>query len=311
MRISNFKLLTGGRDGIEVWAEEYIDAGDYKCVYTVHRTRKIPLSDSLIEDVQKLKYFFLNLTAHWIQPYSNHYSSIDKKLLEVPAEDPKKTHLIIKDIWNRVTITGAAYTDNGFVLTGTLEITENKKMGFATPHITEEDDIGFFTDCMETLHEAARAVSKYFRTYSLPLETARKVLPEEAKTMSPDELVNKAMEKFADEGAVILVRDQENIGESEEEPGTVLHENTGSIDGKNLPEAKGEKSQPGKDDGPFGKPASDKGFGADVSGEAARDRQDGDSGPPGDMSNLEHSENMGIVEEQNNNNQQPQEEEDW
>jgi len=342
MKILKFKLISNGRDGITVDATETINTGKWKVSDHVQRTRKMPISDELTDLIQRLKYYYLNLTGHWISPYSNFYDDVNKKLLPVPSESPKPAHMTVKDIWSKTLVTGARIEKDGFLITGTVESVEGKKVGITTATITESDDIGFYADCLAVLHDIAEGISEYFSSHEISIDQAKRLLPEEAKTMTADELIEEAMKRFIDDDYFVM----KGIKQDEK---AELNTGTGSIDSKDKPEAetvkeektvtqdqknkdikahvegnKGEQEgsfvgsaegtpidptkQTAKAKEPFGKPAAN--IPADVSGNVATKAEEGAANESqGDMSGLEHSENMGIVEDENQNN--TQKEDDW
>ena len=49
MQIKKFKLSDGGRGGVEIEANEYLKSGKMKIQDNVKRTRKIPLSNDILD----------------------------------------------------------------------------------------------------------------------------------------------------------------------------------------------------------------------------------------------------------------------
>lgn len=330
MKIMKFKLLNGGLDGIELEAKEYLASGKFQIVDDVKRTRRIMLSDELIDEVKKLKYFFLNLTGHWIPPFNAYYDTEAKRINPV-GDEPSKAHLLLKDLWNKVTVTGAKANGEGFLLTGKIEAVEGKQMGLTTVFVTSDDDIGFFTEAMQVLDDVAVGISEYIRTQAIPIEEAKMKVPSkliEGKT--DDEIGQIAADYMMKKGAIIMMNggtEPDQLPESTENEETV-HKSTKSIDSKNQPEAESvaetkadKKSVPEPDDNPdkghddsdgaegtegdspgdvkkepFGQPAAS--IPADVSGDVPEPAKGADDGPKGqDLTAMEHSENMGISTE--------------
>lgn len=235
MKILNFKLINGGRDGIEIKADEHLDSGKFKIVDKVNRTRKIPLSDSLIEDIRQLKYYFLNLTGHWIPPYSNYYDTENKQLLPIPTEgEVKKIQLHLRDLWNKTEITGATSKNGGFVITGKIETVEGKYIGLATPLITSADDVSFYSECMEILNGIADGIVNYISTYQLSIESQQKLFEQkDLDSMSKDDIAELAIEKLQARGAIIMMSDASEIPDHIE--GKTISDK--HIDGNNVVES--------------------------------------------------------------------------
>ena len=324
MKIMKFKLLNGGKDGIEIEAKEYLASGKFQIVDDVKRTRRIMLSDELLLEIKKLKYFFLNLTGHWIPPYTNYYDAESRILLPLAAEGGKAQRLL-KDLWNKVVVTGAKANGEGFLLTGTIEVIEGKKMGLSTPFVTSDDDLGFFTEAMEVLDKVAKGIADYVHTQAIPIEEAKASVPAkliEGKTDA--EIGEIAAEYLMQKGAIVIMNGSNTPDELSETTGdqTEVHESTKSIDSKHQPEAESadndsegegkamsssdrsegnegdeesskepEAENPKKE--PFGKPAAS--IPADVSGDIpVKAEGDSDNKTGEDLSSLEHSQNMGI-----------------
>lgn len=324
MKIMRFKLLNGGKDGIEIEAKEYLASGKFQIVDDVKRTRRIMLSDELLLEIRKLKYFFLNLTGHWIPPYTNYYDTESRTLLPIDAEGGK-AHRLLKDLWNKVVVTGAKANGEGFLLTGTIEVIEGKKMGVSTPFVTSDDDLGFFTEAMEVLDKVARGIADYVHTQAIPIEEAKASVPAkliEGKTDA--EIGEIAAEYLMQKGAIVIMNGSntpDELPEGTDDHGEV-HESTKSIDSKEQPAAEevGSDDKSGDERSeategsdpepeaepepepkadtekkePFGKPAAS--IPADVSGEIPKPAEAVEAGGPKgeDLSSLEHSQNMGI-----------------
>lgn len=346
MKIMKFKLLNGGLDGIELEAKEYLASGKFQIVDDVKRTRRIMLSDELIDEVKKLKYFFLNLTGHWIPPFNSYYDAEAKKILPI-GDEPSKAHLLLKDLWNKVTVTGAKANGEGFLLTGKIEAVEGKQMGLSTVFVTSDDDIGFFTEAMQVLDDVAVGISEYIRTQAIPIEEAKQKVPKKLIEGKTDEEIGQiAAEYMMKNGAIIMMNGNNEPDQLPEKTGedATVHESTKSIDSKNQPEAKEDVSESkddqrgkvGDNDGsegnggvqqsdeaenqsdaksakkePFGQAAAS--LPADVSGEIAQPAKKSDDGPKGqDLTSMEHSENMGIeTEGKDMDPKEEGEEDDW
>jgi hypothetical protein len=326
MHISKFKLIRGGLDGVVISAIEPIPCkGNMLILDEVQRTRKVTLSSELREKIQNLKYFYLNLTSHWIPPY-NKYFDLNKyvpNIVDTTAEMPQGQTLL-HDIWNHTEITGVSVTDHGFVITGAIETVELKKIGIVTPYITEEDDVSFFITAMDKINEIMKDLVFNLENNMLPAHESKETLmalniPTEEK-MTEDEVLEKVINRLMDRGAVILMDDsgspQKEIQEKSEgksEKKTKVHTNTKSIDSHNMPDAveTTEKTTEEANEEKNGTPtpevirkpssstlASEKGF-PDLSGDRPSPNEGSQEFIPdgGSLEHLEFSDNMGISQE--------------
>jgi len=263
MNIMKFKLLNEGNDGIVVEAKEYLASGHFKIVDDVKRTRKVMVSDELKKEVNKLKYFLLNLTGHWIAPYSKFYDNQSYSILPITDAEPSKVHLLLKYLWNIISVTGAKATKKGFLLTGTIEAVEGKKMGFSTPFITADDDIGFFSEAQTVLDNIAKEISGYLRAQAIPIDQAIKELPEELKSgKNKDEIVEAVFEYMMKRGAIIMMDNEASdtmLNENNNEDESVLHKSTRTIDAKLQQEAKNDDSEEEESDQEQSEPDPDNG----------------------------------------------------
>lgn len=329
MKILNFKLLGEGRDGVTVNAKEYFDTnGPYKIPDVVTRTRRIPISDGLFENVQRLKYYFLKITGHWIRPYSDFYNEVEKTINPVSTE-PKPAHLTLKSIWNKVVITGGRISENGFLITGTIEVCEGKKMGLSTPMLTDDDGLEYFHDCYDIIGEIIVGISDYFNSLVLEYDQAKRLLPKEAETMTPEELIEMALARFSEDGGIVLMNKEpgEKEEETQKKEKTITQEEKNQdirdyveeqevesesmTDGPKRSNPVSDKLSPIKAKEPFGKPAAT--IPADISGEIPMPVEENatTSETVGDLSNLEHSENMGIQEDIEESESRSAENDEW
>jgi len=316
MKILKFKLLDEGRDGIVVEAKEYLAAGQFKIVDDVKRTRRINISDELKKEIDKLKYFFLNLTGHWISPYSKYYDKESFTLLKIEGSEPPKPQLLLKELWQKTFVTGAVASGNGFIITGMIETVENKKLGLATPFITEDDDIGFYTECMDVLEKIVVSISKYLRSQAIPIEDARKLIPQELlEGKTTDEVVQIVIDKLEDKGAIIMMSKEDALPEKTDEKKVEVHTNQANIDGDNVNAAEEitddqiQKENIKKN--PYGQPASEGEFKADLSQDTARPKGDAQSNQ-GDMSSLEYSDQVtGNIEDPDTEKPLDETEDNW
>ena len=238
MKLKKFSLINGGRGGIVIEADEYLASGNnHQIIDDVKRTRKLPLSYDLLTEVDGLKYYFLVLTGHWIDSYNKYYDSELKMPKPFGDEEASKVHAILKSLWDRTTITGAAADYKGFTLKGTVSVIDKKPVKISTPKITDEDDFGFYEECLTVLDVIAEGVCGYIKEHQLSLDDARQSLViEGADDKTEDEITQEVIKKLEASGAIILLNEDMAPDALEENNGTTVH-NSGSLDKDNLQEA--------------------------------------------------------------------------
>jgi hypothetical protein len=320
MQVTKFKLVNGGLGGIEIKAKEFLGNGNMSIVDNVNRERKIMPPDSLLKEIKKLKYYFLNITNHWIPPFNQNFDKETMTILSSPAEGTGKSYEILKSLWQKTNITGASTKDSGFVITGEIEVLENKKMGLSTPHITVEDDLGFFLECVNVLNNISNEISSFISSYTIPIEQAKQTLSqEEMEGKSEDEIMETFMDYAQKRGMIVMMSsDQDSIVENNNDNNPEVHQ-SGTIDSHEQEEAESEdqsednnkediqEEEPSetvstnKDEkvNPFGAPAAD--IPADLSGDVPQYKDGGseENVPGTELESLEHSEMMGVDDADN------------
>lgn len=248
MNISKFKLRSGGLDGVIIEGIEKMPHNNMMYLDDVSRTRKVPLSDELRDKIQNLKYFYLNLTSHWIPPFNKYFDLKEYKLLPIVLVNDQvpQGQSILHDIWNHTKITGVTIKNGGFVITGEIEVVEGKKLGVATPFITEEDDLSFYMDAIKKIEDIMEDLSNAIETRALPMpkDKAQMMIsfgekPEDVESLSMDEIEQKLVNRLIDKGAIIMMDENafqhKEIGDGSSK--STLNTNTKSIDSNNMPEA--------------------------------------------------------------------------
>jgi hypothetical protein len=301
MDIIKFKLIAGGRGGIEVTAKEFLSSGKFQIVDDVKRKRKLPLSEDLINEVKKLKYYFLHLTSHWIPVYDQYFDKETYTLLPLELPEPKKAQLVLKELWNKTEVTGAKSSIAGFLLTGKIESIKDKFIDLTTPFVDEDDDFGFFEEAIEVLNKVSKGIGEYILTHQLSIESGKQDLPDDVLTSkSKDEIAALVEQRFMDRGAIIMMSDSNELPDHQDD--IILHQSKNGIDKSSIKHAEiieeeKEEEQPEESSlleeefkeyvpqpekvNIFGPPA------AVISGEKSVETI------PEDLSNLEYSENTG------------------
>ena len=242
LQISKFKLIDQGRGGIEIEGREsMVMQGGYAVIDKIKRERRLMLAPDVIAKIQELKYFFFNLTAHWLPPFNKYYDLTNHRLAELEIDENgqmKQGQSMLRNLWSRTDITGISYKNGGFVITGKIESVEGKCVVINTPFITENDDIGFFSDTIDKIDECIKLVIEYIDRKELPAYDPKTVLTkEEMGDEDINSLSKKVVDKLIDKGLIVLVNDSADDYPKLPFNGTIVHDGTGSIDGDNIPDA--------------------------------------------------------------------------
>jgi hypothetical protein len=247
MNISKFKLLEGGLSGVRIESIEKMPHENMMFLDDVSRTRKVPLSDELRAKIQNLKYFYLNLTSHWIPPFNAYFDLQEYKLGPLVEKDGKQPQgqTLLHDIWNHTKITGVTIKNGGFVITGEIEVVDGKKIGIPTPFITEEDDLSFYLDARNKIELIMEDLAVALDSRALPMPKDKQMSiafgekPEEVEAMDMDELEQRFIDRLMEKGAIIMMNDDnfQHKGVGDGSSKATLHTGTGSIDSHNVPEA--------------------------------------------------------------------------
>jgi len=346
MQIKKFKLINDGYDGIKVSYAEAIKVEKAAAIDTIERTRNIPVPIVLKAKIAGLTYFFLNLTRHWVAPFNNYFNltTYDLKPIETGKKEMKKSEELLRNLWNDTTITGASINNGDIILTGKINVFGDKVMGLATPTICAEDDFGFYEELKVRLDEIGDDVADLLSQTEIALDATQMMFSfpdaEDGKEMTADELAETMLEKLSDKGVVILDAGPAQLPQDTK---TSMKASKNPVDKANIPEAKEEKGKEKKkdDDKPpvsqdqknkdikehvesekqgggtsaqdRGTMVSDKDFPTDDDDptKLGSDLPQGHAG--GDLSQYEHSENMGTDAgpEPGEDGQDQQDDEPW
>ena len=217
IKIDKFKLIAGGMGGMEIWRTEPVRKNDVVTLDRVHRKRDVPIDKPLREKVQKLKYFYLLLTRHYMSPFDKYMDHENKSPLPIKDMDSiPQGQLLLKHLWNDTAITGVSMKDDGFVITGSIESLDGKKIGISTPYVTAEDDYAFYSEAIDFIHEISREINKYLYSNLLPLHDAREkyMLENDLKSLTKedeDKLTEMLIDRLHEKGAIVIMGSDENI----------------------------------------------------------------------------------------------------
>lgn len=317
--IHGFKLLQDGDAGIEIDSVEYMDINGARIVDRVKRVRKLMPSDSLRKRIDELKYYFFNLTGHWIKPYQSYFIPESNSLKAINPDSPE-SHLAIKKLWNKTVITGAVWKEefSGFVLKGKIETVNDRWMGLSTPYVTAEDDFGFFEDCLLVLQKIANELNGFINKASFAIEEEIKKMPKELiEGMNADEQAKYTLDYLQSRGAIIMM-DESSLSIAEPQDAPEIKSTENEIDSQHQEEAEEitdemQVSEEGTDEdsveteeyediphvphertedpNPYGPPAAD--IPADLTSEVPKEKDGDDPSAAGmELEAFEHSENL-------------------
>jgi len=176
MKIHSFKLIEHGRTGVEVGAEEVVGTREgFGILDSVNRKRKLSLNLATMNEIEKLKYFFMVISGYWMEPFNKYFDfeSYQPKPVNPDSEMPFG-QMALRTLWNRIRIIGAQEKAVGFLLKGTYQISENKVMAINTPVITEDDDYSVFNDALDMLEKIFEMIAGYFAHAENSLEEKKK-----------------------------------------------------------------------------------------------------------------------------------------
>lgn len=337
IKISKFKLINSGSTGVIIEAVEGVEKDNIMLLDQVNRTRQYGLPDELKDKIVALKYFYLNLTHHWITPYNTYFDLTTYKIADYSlSKEIPSTFLLLQTLMNHTKITGVTVKNGGFCISGEIESVEGKPVGVVTPSVTEEDDVSFFIEAMDKINEILNDLAGVITMKKLPPINARQSLmavgkmTEDLSLKTNDELLGVLIDFLNVKGYAILKPELSGLDEHQEpdkKNETKLHTGTKSIDSHNMPEAKTEeegeekeKEEEEKTDFKQSLPkniptrkgtlASEKEF-PDLSSEKPRMKVTNDDKVPegGSLEDYEYSENLGIPPDNAEKPEVPEEEE--
>jgi hypothetical protein len=245
MKLSKFRLINEGFTGIYVEAVESINQGNLTILDKVNRLRTYPVPDYIRNKISKLKYFYLNLTHHWIEPFDKCFDNEEYDFVKLNDQEPPKSYMILQTLMNHTKITGVTIKNSGFVIIGTVESVEGKKISITTPFVTEEDDVSFFTEATDKIEEIMDDIAGLLKSNKAISFNEKEALKskgfkeEDLTGYDKQEMIDMVLQGLQEKGAIVLM----NSDGSEQEAitdGTApakLHQKTGSIDSHRVADA--------------------------------------------------------------------------
>lgn len=307
MNVSKFSLINNGYIGIRVEAIEAVEQGNVTMLDHVSRTRRYNVSKELKTKINGLKYFFLNLTHHWIAPFNKYFDVGTYSVIQPESDSQGSGYMLLQTLMNHTEITGITVKNAGFCISGTIEVTEDKKIAMTTPFITEEDDVSFFLDAHDRIISIMQAVADEMTSNKAPAidarEIAKAIKMHDIDKMNDEDVESNLIEKLQEKGFFVMHADGDSVPQTKKD--YKLHTTTGSIDSHHLPVSKEVKEEKEIDTPPVpviekknigkGTLASEKNFPILDTDPVYIQRQSERNIPEGGtLEHLEFSENLGI-----------------
>lgn len=218
MNISKFELIDSGFGGIKIESQEAsINKEKVSIMDTVKRERKIPLPPDLRSKIQKVTYFYLNLTGHWISVYDAYVD--DDYGLKKPSDNPKASEKHLRELWNATEIISVSAKGDGFVIEGLIESVEGKVVKIKTPKIVEDDDYSFYYETMDLIHDIVKSIVDYFTAdiFNMlqPKNIIKELMPKLDKEeslkldgMTETEAKDWALDVLESHGAIVMMQEE-------------------------------------------------------------------------------------------------------
>lgn len=216
--IGSFKLHKRGDNGISISSEQLsksiISESDGTVYHDeVNTFRKDSVPRHILDAINRLKFFYLNLTGHWIDLYDQ-YLDTETYLLEPVTENAKAGRRHLQTLWESTWVTQAKIDHNSFTLIGMLEIVDNKMCNISPPKVTSDDEIEFYENTRETIQGIIGLLVQYFSTAAISdvadyrkylLAHADETGKGEIANFDETQIVNKVMDEFSKQGAIIMM----------------------------------------------------------------------------------------------------------
>lgn len=270
MKLTKFKLIAGGLGGISITCTEYI-MGTNNVMFSddVTRTRKVPFPYKFKQSVARLKYYFLVLTGHWIEPFNKYYNRSTHTIARLPETGTTPMgQTILLEIMNKINITGVVFTGKGFLFTGTIDSYGDKTIGISTRLVTEEDDAGFYQEALGVINSVFSDVGIFFKEGKVIEDSPKTYLEdmgysekEDLGDLSEEEMTERVLDAFQKRGGIVLMPADGSsisidnasskdikVSLDDKTGNVVLDTRTGSIDGKHLEEVSSPQIDPEREE---------------------------------------------------------------
>jgi len=216
--IGSFKLHKKGDDGISISSEQLsksiADESNDKVYHDeINTFRKDFVPRHILDAINRLKFFYLNLTGHWIDLYDQ-YLDTETYLLEPVGEDAKAGRRHLQTLWESTWVTQAKIDGHSFSLIGMLEIVDGKMLNISPPKVTPDDDLDFYVNAREVIQGIVALLVQYFSTAAISdvddyrkylLSHADETAKVEIASFDESQIVNRVMDEMSKQGAIIMM----------------------------------------------------------------------------------------------------------
>ena len=290
--IGSFKLHKRGEEGISITSVQLskhfkpVDGVDinnqiYHDEINTYRRDSVPRH--ILDAIDRLKYFFLNITGYWISLYDRYMDM--STLMPTPAdENVKEGRKHLQSLWEATYVTQVKFDHNSFTIMGMMEVIDGKPLNLNPMKVTPDDDLPFYEDARGAIQVIIKFLIDYFSTAAISnIDDYRKYLLEhsdetgkgEIAKFDDDQIFNRIVDKFHKQGMFVMMENdipaiesnseavQEDVEapDADFEPDPVEPEETSEAESEDPEMNAGDdwSPQPDKAPDPFGQPAAEDG----------------------------------------------------
>jgi hypothetical protein len=220
--IASVKLHKRGKEGIEIKfhqlskqiptdKKEKENDQVYDDQINVYRRDFVP--KNIMDAIDRLKYFLLNITGYWIHIYDNYVDFNTYKLLP-PDENAKESRRHLQTLWDNVYVTQIKMDLNSFTIMGMFEHIENKPLNLNPARITANDDLVYYENARDQIKRLFGVIIAYFSTAAISdIDDYRKYLlshtdeagKKEIASFDEEQIVNRVVDLFSHRGMIVMM----------------------------------------------------------------------------------------------------------
>lgn len=219
--IGSFKLHKKGEGGISITSMqlskhvkpiENIDVDDKVYHDEIHTFRREKVPVHILKAIERLKYYFLNITGYWINLYDRYMDMTT--LMPTPAsENVTEGRKHLEALWDATYVTQVKFDHNSFTIMGLMEVIDGKPLALNPQKVTSDDDLFFYEDARRAIEIIIKFLVDYFSTAAITtMEDYRKYLLEHSDAVGKTEVAqyddqqifNRIIDKFHKEGMFVL-----------------------------------------------------------------------------------------------------------
>lgn len=289
--IGSFKLHKKGEEGISITSMqlskhvkpvENIDVDDKVYHDEIHTFRREQVPVHILKAIERLKYFFLNITGYWISPYDG-YMNMDTLMPTPASENVKEGRKHLEALWDATHVTQVKFEHNSFTIMGLMEVIDGKPLALNPQKVTPDDGLFFYEDARTAIQIIIKFLVDYFSTAAIStMDDYRKYLLEhsdasgktEVAKYDDQQIFNRIVDKFHKEGMFVMTdldvtaiqENSEVIEEPAEAPETDFEPEPLEPEGQDAPQEDPQMDAgdnweplPDKAKDPFGPPAAEDG----------------------------------------------------